>query len=230
MTASEVAVDGGLAQPWSRRGSIPAQIRTGKYREQLEGKIASHHGRKQRDWVRHSQALRGRRCARRDHRATREGAKGGRHLHQEKRYDGRGRRVAPGRSGPALCRRERETGSHRHSLRERGRRDNSTARGRYWGPFRPDLRCEREGAVLYGAEGPPLFKDGGSLSWTLQYRTCWGCQGLAPTAASKAALLRNCPAKIFRQWVNLRANRTEASFMLFISKDKLSDFQCRSWW
>ena len=34
-------------------------------------------------------------------------------------------------SGPALCRRERETWSHRHSLRERGRGDNRTARGSY---------------------------------------------------------------------------------------------------
>jgi hypothetical protein len=37
--------------------------------------------------------------------------------------------------------------------------------------------------------------------------------------------------KIFFQRVGgLHANRTEASFILFICKDKLSDFQCRSWW
>src|ERR1017187_3098068 len=52
-------------------------------------------------------------------------------LHPEKRYDGRGRRVALGRSGPALCRRERETWSHRRTLRERGRGYNRTARGGY---------------------------------------------------------------------------------------------------
>src|ERR1700690_956310 len=38
----------------------------------------------------------------------------------------RGRRIAPGRSGPALCRGERETWSHRRSLRERGRGENRT--------------------------------------------------------------------------------------------------------
>src|SRR6185369_5808942 len=37
------------------------------------------------------QAIRGRRCARRDYGATREGTEGSRSLHQEKRYDGRGR-------------------------------------------------------------------------------------------------------------------------------------------
>ena len=52
----------------------------------------------------------------------REGAERGRSLYREKRYDGRGRRVADGRSGPALCRRERETWSHRYTLCERGRR------------------------------------------------------------------------------------------------------------
>src|SRR6202035_5787105 len=120
----------------------------------IGGKNCGYHRRKQRDWLWHSQALRGRRCARRDHWATRERAEGGRSLHQEKRYDGRGRRVALGRSGPALCRRERETWSHRRTLRERGRGYNRTARGGYRGSFRPDFRRERERAVLYGAEGP----------------------------------------------------------------------------
>src|SRR6202023_1230975 len=114
----------------------------------------SHHRRKQRNWLGHRQALRGRRCVRRDYWATRERAEGGRSLHQEERYDGRGRRVVLGRSGPALCRRERETWSHRRTLRERGRGYNLTARGGYRGTFRPDLRRERKGAVLYGAEGP----------------------------------------------------------------------------
>jgi len=37
--------------------------------------------------------------------------------------------------------------------------------------------------------------------------------------------------KLFFQRVGgLHGSRTEASFMLFICKDKLSDFQCRSWW
>src|SRR5208337_4746444 len=58
-------------------------------RAKIGGKNCGYHGRKQRDWLGHSQALRGRRCARRDHRATRERAEGGRSLHQEKRYDGR---------------------------------------------------------------------------------------------------------------------------------------------
>src|SRR5471030_2799251 len=97
----------------------------------IGGKNCGRYRRKQRDWLGHSQALRGRRCACRDHWATRERAEGCCCLHQEKRYDGRGRRVALGRSGPALCRRERETWSHRHSLRERGRVDNRTARGSY---------------------------------------------------------------------------------------------------
>src|SRR5688572_24959651 len=42
---------------------------------------------------------------------------------------GRGRRVALGESGPALCRREGGTWSHRHSPRERRRGDDRTARG-----------------------------------------------------------------------------------------------------
>src|ERR1035438_5128637 len=84
-------------------------------------RASSHHGWIERYWLGHSQALRGRRCARCDHWATRERVEGGGSLHQEKPYDARGRRVALGRSGPALCRREREAWSHRCTLRQRGR-------------------------------------------------------------------------------------------------------------
>ena len=48
----------------------------------------------------------------------------------------------------------RETWSHRRTLRERGRGYNRPTRGGYRGTFRPDLRRERKGTVLYGAEGP----------------------------------------------------------------------------
>src|ERR1035438_2318327 len=89
-----------------------------------------------------------------DHWATRERAEGGRSLHQEKRYNGHRRRIALGRSGSPLCHCERETWSHRHTLCERGRGYNRTARGGYRGTFRPDLRRERKGNLLYGAEGP----------------------------------------------------------------------------
>src|SRR6185312_11966974 len=142
MTGSEVAVDGGLAN--SEPGTVP-RFSNFKPRQITERRIndheragrqgRSHHRRKQRNWLGHSQALRRRRRPRRDHRATRERAKGGRSLDQEKRYDGRERRIAPGRSGPALCRREGETWSHRHSLRERGRGNNRSARSGNRGPF-----------------------------------------------------------------------------------------------
>src|ERR1700676_777782 len=62
-----------------------------------------------------------------NHWAKRERTEGGRDPHQENRYDGRGRRVALGRSGPALCRREREAWSHLRTLRERWRGYNRTA-------------------------------------------------------------------------------------------------------
>ncbi len=66
------------------------------------GKLRGYHRRKQRDWPGHSKALRGRRCPRRDHWATRERAQGGCNLHQEKRWLlSLGDVVAlPGRSGP----------------------------------------------------------------------------------------------------------------------------------
>src|ERR1700683_5683641 len=115
-------------------GEIDEQQRT-----KIGGKNCGYHRRKQRDWLGHSQALRGRRCARSDRWAPRERAEGGRSLSRKKRYDGRRRRVAVGRSGSALCRRERETWSHRHTLRERGRGNNRNARGGYRETFRPDL-------------------------------------------------------------------------------------------
>ena len=57
------------------------------------------------------------------------------------------------------------------TLRERGRGYNRTACGGHRGTFRPDLRREREGAVLYGAEGPsPLQRR------RLDYPDLFGCE------------------------------------------------------
>ena len=72
MTASEVAVDGGLAQFYL--GAIPRLAHTQRRRstKKTRRQDRSHHRRQQRDWLGHSQALRGRRCACRDHRPTRE--------------------------------------------------------------------------------------------------------------------------------------------------------------
>src|ERR1700730_16340844 len=123
-------------------------------RTKIGGKNCGYYRRQQRDGLGHSQALRGRRCPRSDHWPARERAEGGRSLHQEKRYDGRGRRVALGRSGPALCCCEREARSHRHSLCERRRRDSRAACNGDRVSLRQDLRREREGTVLYSAEGP----------------------------------------------------------------------------
>jgi len=148
----------------------------------------SHHGGIERDRLGHSQALRERRRPRsyrwRQEKELKEAAA----FIENKRYDGRGRRVALGRSGPALCCCEREARSHRHSLCERGRGYNRAARGGYRGTFRPDLRREREGNVLYGAEGLPLFKDGGSIILTSSVANVMGLPGFSVYAASKAAV------------------------------------------
>jgi hypothetical protein len=48
----------------------------------IDGENCGNHRRKQRDWLGDSQALRGRRCVRRNHWPTRERAEGGRNLYR----------------------------------------------------------------------------------------------------------------------------------------------------
>ena len=117
----------------------------------------------------------------------RERAQGGRSLYREC-HDGRGRRIAHGRSGPALCRGEGETWSHRRSLRERARGQSPRSRPATEAHFDQTFDVNVKGLFFTVQKALPLFKDGGSIILTSSVSNVLGLPGFSAYAASKAAV------------------------------------------
>ena len=115
----------------------------------------------------------------------------------KERHDSRGRRDAPGGSGPALCRREREARPHRRPLRQMlaGAKSHRSKRLPKLISIKPSTSTRR-GQFFTVQKALPLFKDGGSIILNSSVANVRGMPAFTAYAASQGG----CALASSRGW------------------------------
>ena len=145
-------------------------------------------GGNQRDWLGHSQALRGRRRARRDHWPTRERAERSRSFDREKRYDGRWRCIAPEDLDRLFAVVKEKHGHIDVLFANAGWGEVAPLETATEAHFDKTFDLNAKGTFFTVQKALPLFKDGGSIILTSSVANVRGDAAFTAYAASKAAV------------------------------------------